>query len=257
MRESDFGNHGGGIYNDLGGIVTLTAGSIYGNHANVGGGIYNESDSIIRMNGSTLFGKEAPNEADSYGSGIYNEGQLYTAGNQDIENGIYIEDSNAVVRLEGSLGSNAIIQLDPTDYVTPNLQGNPIVVAESTETYPLLSQTDANAFRKPSVGFDGWEIQLSHDRTQILLVPFYYTISYNANAACCPPAHCLPSSASVQSGGTLLLSCRKPIRKGYWFLGWNTEPDGSGISYLPGGTVTNVTADIQLYAIWEKCCHCC
>lgn len=34
------------------------------------------------------------------------------------------------------------------------------------------------------------------------------------------------------------------------FLGWNTEPDGSGTAYQPGDKVT-ITDNLSLYAIWE------
>ena len=43
---------------------------------------------------------------------------------------------------------------------------------------------------------------------------------------------------------------RKDIGDDTWlFLCWNTLPDGSGIEYRPGDTIT-VTGDIQLYADW-------
>ncbi|MCD7988417.1 MAG: InlB B-repeat-containing protein [Klebsiella quasipneumoniae] len=38
-------------------------------------------------------------------------------------------------------------------------------------------------------------------------------------------------------------------RPGYAFGGWNTAPDGSGVSYIPG-QVIEVTEDLVLYAQW-------
>ena len=36
------------------------------------------------------------------------------------------------------------------------------------------------------------------------------------------------------------------------FLGWNTQPDGSGTAYQPGDTVTFGSGDIVLYAQWDN-----
>jgi len=41
-----------------------------------------------------------------------------------------------------------------------------------------------------------------------------------------------------------------PEREGYSFLGWNTEPDGSGGMY-PAGSVQKFEEDTVLYAFWE------
>lgn len=40
------------------------------------------------------------------------------------------------------------------------------------------------------------------------------------------------------------------IRPGYTFTGWNTEPDGSGISYAAGSTI-DIKGDVTLYAQWD------
>ena len=37
----------------------------------------------------------------------------------------------------------------------------------------------------------------------------------------------------------------------YTFVEWNTSPDGTGISYVPGDTLPEITANVTLYAIWE------
>lgn len=41
-------------------------------------------------------------------------------------------------------------------------------------------------------------------------------------------------------------------RKNYEFVGWNTAPDGSGITYQEGQNITVATHDITLYAVWKK-----
>lgn len=41
-------------------------------------------------------------------------------------------------------------------------------------------------------------------------------------------------------------------RTGYTFSGWNTASDGSGTTYQEGQSITLMTQDIILYAIWKK-----
>lgn len=38
----------------------------------------------------------------------------------------------------------------------------------------------------------------------------------------------------------------------YKFVKWNTKADGTGEDYFPGGTITNISEDKILYAIWQK-----
>ena len=40
------------------------------------------------------------------------------------------------------------------------------------------------------------------------------------------------------------------VKEGYDFVGWNTQPDGSGVSYSDEGLITLV-ADVTLYAQWK------
>lgn len=58
------------------------------------------------------------------------------------------------------------------------------------------------------------------------------------------------------------LSLNKYTRKGYRFTGWNTKPDGSGVSYEDGTEIFNLTEEnynedkltgiVTLYAQWER-----
>lgn len=50
--------------------------------------------------------------------------------------------------------------------------------------------------------------------------------------------------ATVLSSGTLQ-------KFGYVFAGWNTQANGSGITYQPGNTITITNSDINLYAVWN------
>ncbi|MDD5924331.1 MAG: leucine-rich repeat protein [Clostridia bacterium] len=41
-------------------------------------------------------------------------------------------------------------------------------------------------------------------------------------------------------------------RSGYNFVSWNTEPDGSGKTYVPGDTFIMGSKDVRVYAQWQK-----
>ncbi len=62
----------------------------------------------------------------------------------------------------------------------------------------------------------------------------------------------VPSDATLyRSGSTPTVSDQVPVRAGWTFEGWNTEPDGTGKAYAPGGTIT-LDADTVLYAQWSE-----
>lgn len=62
----------------------------------------------------------------------------------------------------------------------------------------------------------------------------------------------VPSDATLyRSGSTATVSSQVPVRAGWTFAGWDTEPDGTGEACAPGGTITLV-ADTVLYAQWSK-----
>ncbi len=42
------------------------------------------------------------------------------------------------------------------------------------------------------------------------------------------------------------------VRSGYTFIGWNTQPDGTGTAYKPGDSFTLTDKDTVLYAQWSK-----
>jgi len=58
------------------------------------------------------------------------------------------------------------------------------------------------------------------------------------------------SEHGVNVGGSFTLAIPTFTRHGYNLTSWNTAPDGSGDSFDPGHTFTNVRADITLYAQW-------
>lgn len=74
-----------------------------------------------------------------------------------------------------------------------------------------------------------------------------YTVAYNANGG-----SGAPSSQTKTHGTNLTLSSTIPTKiGGYTFKEWNTNSDGTGTAYQPGGTYST-NASVTLYAIWVQ-----
>ncbi len=62
--------------------------------------------------------------------------------------------------------------------------------------------------------------------------------------------------AIAASGGITTLPTSDYTKNGYRFIGWNTEPDGTGISYVDEGeyasTASTENQDVTLYAMWSN-----
>lgn len=75
-----------------------------------------------------------------------------------------------------------------------------------------------------------------------------YTISYDTNEGIWRNE--APADQTKTHDISLTLTSIQPIRTGYNFIGWNTQPDGTGISYEVSGNYTE-NANATLYAQWE------
>lgn len=233
---------GGGIYNTAGSRANINGMQIYANKASIGGGVYNRNGGILSVGQDAVINGSVPNSATLYAPGIYNDAILETADRPNIGNGLYLTNRNAAAQILRPMESPALIQLDISDYVSPNPQGTPIVVADGTTEYPILSQQDATAFQKPATGFDGWEISLSEDATQVWLAPIIYNITYeNLMGA----THTNPTEYNVTTP-TITLEAPTPIT-GYRFIGWFGS-NGTEVTQIPTGSV----GDLVLYAVWER-----
>ena len=76
-----------------------------------------------------------------------------------------------------------------------------------------------------------------------------FAVSYHDNVP--DAAISVPETQAKIENVVLELSSDVPVRSGYTFTEWNTEPDGTGTSYQPGDIYT-VNAELALYAQWQK-----
>ena len=60
-----------------------------------------------------------------------------------------------------------------------------------------------------------------------------------------------PKTQAVKRGDSVTLDAKAFTRPGYTLTGWTTAK-GAGTYYMPGGTVSNLTGNLTLYAQWTK-----
>lgn len=239
VTDNYAGETGGGIFTNTNSQTRITESLVERNEAAlVGGGIFNTGE--ISFVGSNSVGDIGVNMAET-APGIYNGGILLMQDQLGDANGLYIVGRSNVAYITAPLIQGTVVQLDLTNYVTPNDAGTPIVVAESTATYPILVQSDADKFFKPTTEFEDWVIRLSDDNTQVLLVRLPNdTITYQNIFRTVSPNPQTYTASELP----IILNPPGPVR-GYRFVNWyNTA--GQVVTVIPAGT----TGDLILYARW-------
>ena len=74
----------------------------------------------------------------------------------------------------------------------------------------------------------------------------FVTLSFDANGG----EGTMPAQ-TFEAGVSQAITANTFTRSGYYFVGWNTSPDGSGTSYTDKQLIT-LSQDITLYAQWES-----
>ncbi len=122
---------------------------------------------------------------------------------------------------------------------------------------------DQNDLIKPYFTFSGWSLTLGgpvdylpgdsfqFPGNSITLYAVWsednYTLSYDGNGN---TGGVVPSSQSSIHATSVTVSADVLSRSSYYFIGWNTEADGSGTFYGSGDEI-NLTGDLTLYAYWS------
>lgn len=138
----------------------------------------------------------------------------------------------------------------------------------STVTYNGKFRFPKSTFSKNGYSFLGWsksigsevadyddqeEITYKTASDQTLYAVWgngQYKVSYDPNGA-----QGDPKATTIKTGETTALEKNVYVRKGYIFLGWNTDENASSASYSDGEKVTDFTdagKSVKLYAIWKK-----
>jgi uncharacterized repeat protein (TIGR02543 family) len=83
--------------------------------------------------------------------------------------------------------------------------------------------------------------------------PISYTVTYDSNGVTDGTVPIDSNTYVTGASVTVLGNTGDLVWEGggdHTFNGWNTSPDGSGVSYSPGATFTMGSADVTLYAQW-------
>lgn len=189
------------------------------------------------------------------------------------------EERNIYARIDDpDNGKPGIFTLKNARYIRYNGNGADDKTGTEMTSHYLTSTTPGNlktnTFAKNGYVFKGWNTkadgsgtaytdgQLMEDivesKTPLTLYaqwkPATYTIVFNKNGE--NDVEGSMSNMVMNYNQVENLTTNNYSRRYYRFIGWNTEPDGSGTNYSNGQEITNLTTDdettINLYAQWEE-----
>ena len=130
---------------------------------------------------------------------------------------------------------------------------------------PLTFVLPANAFERDGWRFAGWSMGRPGDAvtlrpaasdapdfvaSAVWAGPYQYFIAFDANGG----AGAMGVQLAPEHAPTPLDACAF-ARDGFAFAGWNTAPDGTGTSFAPGASVSDLAEpgyQVVLYAQWHK-----
>lgn len=115
--------------------------------------------------------------------------------------------------------------------------------AASSVIVTLGSKKSGTAFFGVQFAAASW----TNSPTTVTPTPSSYTLSYDANGA---NGGSVPNSTSGTGDLSVVGNTGTLTKTNYVFGGWNTEPDGTGVTYQNSDTI-KPTADVVLYAVWE------
>jgi len=149
-----------------------------------------------------------------------------------------------------------------TDGANP-IQGATVTISDGTTTFPSVA-TDANGhFTIPNIPSGSFTVTVTkngyvtgttnvnvlHRNTDIIIIlkASNYSVTYNAHGGTTAP---VDNNLYLLNDKVTVLGAGNMKNSGFTFTGWNTKPDGNGISYKEGDVFT-ITDNVILYAQWE------
>ena len=281
-------NDGGGAIYNGGGTVTMTGGNIVGNTATLrGGAICNLG--TMTLDSVNVLGNTSEAGGRSHGGGIINghndDSHTNTSASLTLRNckinynsanfsddkngwgGGIFNGWNSNLTIEGSEVNNNYarkcaggIQIeyggtisitdtkikDNTAGVSGQV-GGMFVECNSTENKPTITFSGKVEIADNKDGGNNSSDLKIKDGASVSA----YLITYNANGA---TGGSVPIADAVASGGshTVLGNTGSLAKTDCTFGGWNTAADGSGTTYQTDATISNITGNITLYAVWQQ-----
>ena len=84
----------------------------------------------------------------------------------------------------------------------------------------------------------------------VVNAPTTFTVAYNGNTNSGGTAPVDGSSPYNAGSNVTILGVGTLVKSGYTFSGWNTSSNGSGTAYAASATLSNIQANVILYAQW-------
>lgn len=169
---------------------------------------------------------------------------------------VWAETYTYAITVNCNGGSNCDSGYGPV--VTENSSYSHTHTLSSTE--PTKSGYVFNGYQS-SVGsttyLQGQSVTLSSSMRQVTLTAqwvktYTYSVSYNCQSGTGCPSNTNTTIANTSYSYTIPSTA--PTRDGYNFIKYNTQSNGGGTDYSPGGTInlTSSSPSITLYAQWEE-----
>lgn len=124
------------------------------------------------------------------------------------------------------------------------------VVVEYSEASFVEITLGANTSGSAGFGIQFTDPTWTNAATRQNIALTAYDVTYDANNADSGTAPSTQSSTTSSATVSITGTQGSLVRSGFDFAGWNTDPDGEGVNFVAGDTVT-LTADLPLYAQWE------
>ena len=158
----------------------------------------------------------------------------------------YFNDDNTT-NLNGDLYAHWTVN---SYTITFNANGGSVTPTSKTQNYGTAVTMPTPT--RTGYTFSGWSKTYTTMPAENVTVtaqwtPHTYTMTYNANGGTGAPA-----SQTITYGQNATISSTRPTKAGYTFEGWSTSSTATTGTYQPGGTYSNVTGAVTLYAIWSK-----
>jgi uncharacterized repeat protein (TIGR02543 family) len=236
---------------------------------NDGNGTLPADDNLYALNASA---RVAPNADFTKGSLVFAGWVRYITDGARYDNIVYYPGMTFSVKSDTTLLARYI---NPSDAVKltyyRNVSSSDLIKKAGThKKYELVSPSDAAAltFARTGYTFLGWsedpgaaipdtgldaaafaDFRIIGDKTLYAVWEIKtYSVTYRGNGHTegsepSGTTHGYGDNAAVKTQGTL-------AKSGYTFAAWNTETDGTGTSYAPGGTISSISGNKTLYAQW-------
>ena len=179
-------------------------------------------------------------------------------GNQTIASrtaNLNVGDNTYYVVVRAANGATQLYTLNirrrPIYNVVFDTFGGTFVETQQVEedSFATLPQTTREGYEFSAWNYDFTTPITSNKTIVASWTPNTYTISLNPNGGSV-------SNATIEATYDQSCTLPTPLKTGYMLVGWNTEEDGSGVSYGDVNAILNLTsqngATVELYAQWTE-----